>query len=69
MADRLNSAGIAAGSSLFPDESFGQILSWQIGTGCAITANVVMGVWLARKGADLAAAGMTATFARRQEKQ
>ena len=46
-------------SSLFPDESFGQILSWQIGTGCAITANVVMGVWLARKGADLAAAGFT----------
>lgn len=46
-------------STLFRDGSFGQILSWQIGTASAITADVVMGVWLARKGLDLAAAGFT----------
>jgi hypothetical protein len=39
--------------------SYGQALSWQVGSGLAITANVLIGVWLTRKGHDLAAAGFT----------
>ena len=42
-----------------PAESFGQALSWQIGSGGAISANVIAGIWLARRGDDLAAAGFT----------
>jgi hypothetical protein len=42
-----------------PAESFGQAVSWQIGSGGAIFANVIAGIWLARRGEDLAAAGFT----------
>jgi hypothetical protein len=42
-----------------PDESFGQALSWQLASGAALTANVIAGIWLARRGDDLAAAGYT----------
>lgn len=42
-----------------PNESFGQAVSWQIGSGGAIFANVIAGIWLARRGEDLAAAGFT----------
>jgi len=46
-------------STSFPRNSFGQAASWQIGTTGAITANVLAGVWLARRGDDLAASGFT----------
>ena len=42
-----------------PNESFGQAVSWQLGSGGAIAANVIAGIWLARRGEDLAAAGFT----------
>ena len=42
-----------------PNESFGQAVSWQLGSGGAISANVIAGIWLARRGEDLAAAGFT----------
>ena len=45
--------------SRMPAESFGQAVSWQIGSGAAIFANVIAGIWLARRGEDLAAAGFT----------
>lgn len=43
----------------FPAESFGEALSWQISSGGAIAANVLAGIWLARRGEDLSAAGFT----------
>ncbi len=43
-----------------PNETFGQALSWQTRARAArITANVIAGIWLARRGDDLAAAGYT----------
>lgn len=45
--------------ALMPPDSFAQALSWQIGSGGAITGNVIAGIWLARRGEDLAAAGFT----------
>ncbi|HKW00317.1 MAG TPA: hypothetical protein VJN96_10860 [Vicinamibacterales bacterium] len=42
-----------------PNETFGQALSWQLASGGALTANVIAGIWLARRGEDLAAAGFT----------
>ena len=42
-----------------PNETFGQALSWQLASGGALTANVIAGIWLARRGDDLAAAGFT----------
>jgi hypothetical protein len=44
---------------VFPANSFGQALCWQIGAALAITANVLAGVWMARRNDDLAAAGFT----------
>jgi hypothetical protein len=46
-------------STLFSNGSLGEALSWQIGSAFAITANVLSGVWLARRGDDLASAGFT----------
>ena len=45
--------------SVMPAESFGQAVGWQIASGSALTANVIAGIWLARRGDDLAAAGFT----------
>jgi hypothetical protein len=47
------------GGGVFPANSFGQALSWQISAGGAIAANVLAGIWLARRGEDLSAAGFT----------
>lgn len=46
-------------SGLVPPDSFAQLLSWQVGSGLAIAANVLAGVWAARLGQDIAAAGFT----------
>lgn len=51
-------AGLTGGF-LFEKDTFGQAVSWQIGSGAAIWANVLAGIWLARRGEDLAAAGFT----------
>jgi hypothetical protein len=47
------------GGGVFPADSFGQALSWQISAGGAVSANVLAGIWLARRGEDLSAAGFT----------
>ena len=45
--------------TVFPANSFGRALCWQIGSALAITASVLAGVWMARRDDDLAAAGFT----------
>ncbi len=45
--------------SAMPADSFAQAVSWQMASGSALTANVIAGIWLARRGDDLAAAGFT----------